>query len=47
MVIAIGIHLLIAAVPLAKHVVSERPTSRIGTRLLSVSHEDQMLRTAI
>ena len=47
MVIAVGIHLLIGAVPLAKPVVSERPTSRIGTRLLSVSHEDQMLRTAI
>ena len=42
MVIAIGIHLLIGAVPLAKHVVSERPTSWIGTRMLSDSHNDQM-----
>ena len=42
MVIAVGIHLLIGAVPLAKPVVSERPTSRIGTRMLSDSHNDQM-----
>ena len=42
MVIAVGIHLLIGAVPPAKHVVSERPTSRIGTRMLSESHNDQM-----
>ena len=42
MVIAVGIHLLIGAVPPAKHVVSERPTSRIGTRILSESHNDQM-----
>jgi hypothetical protein len=41
MVIAVGIHLLIAPC-LFKHVVSGRPTSRIGTRMLSDSQNDQM-----
>jgi hypothetical protein len=31
--------------PCAKHVGSQRPTSRIGTRTMSVSHDDQMDRS--